>query len=306
MEEVNSIIKALRQSTGFSLQDCKIALQQADYSIEKATDILRRKYASKYSANTIMPEGASVLGVFRYSDGSFGYCQFKTQSDVVARSTELQDLIQTVFQILPSDLEEQEALRLIQCSDRFKADLDEVLIYFREPIDLVAARRRRLAENEVFANYCHTVYHERDNKSLQISKRAALVVLSTEILVSDEYRKHLTDLAISIAMTVVVSGRSDVVFSEDDVDPKVVEEFKNEKIEEARQSGKPEAAISKIVDGQLKKLYQEKVALYWNLLDASRCPWIEDTDLSIKEAILQTEQYLNVSIRIPFYKVINC
>lgn len=251
-------------------------------------------------------KSVSTLGIFRYSDSSFGYCQFKTQSDVVARSIQLQNLIKTIFQILPSDLEEQETLEFIQCNDRFKTDLDEALIYFREPVNLVTARRRILAKNEVCASYCYKVYYEEDNKDLQIGKQAAIVVLSSaEILADDLHRKHLTDLAKSIAMTVVGSGMKDVVFSEDDVDPKVVEEFKNKKTAEAQRSGKPEAAIKKIVDGQLTAFYQEKVALYWNLLDTTYCTWLKDADLSIKEAIHQTEQYLNVSISIPFYKAIN-
>lgn len=115
------LVKQLRETTGYSLSDCKSALTQTNGDILLAKQILDKKYASKYENwQTAEDFSEKVVGIFQYADNDFAYCQFEAKSDTVTRSEKLTSLMEIVFDILSSHAAASADLAFIQNDDRFK------------------------------------------------------------------------------------------------------------------------------------------------------------------------------------------
>ena len=302
--ETAQLIKQLRESTGYSLIDCKTALAQTNGSLEEAKKLLAKKYAAKYAnIEEIEDVTERVIGIFRYKDNDFAYCEFSAKSDVVTRSQALMSLMETVFQVLPPNLTESESLHFCQNNTDFTEKLEDILQYYREPLKLLRVERKVLTEHEVLGTYLHSIYSKKDN--LTVAKKAAMVVLNTSTPISIDAQKNIALLGDIIAMSIVGAGKN-MVFYENEMNPQTIMDFKNEKIAEVKEMGKPEAVIEKIVAGQLQKFYEENTICHLPLISPERCTWLNvESEISIAESIEQSEKYFNTQISVSFYKTFN-
>jgi len=195
----------------------------------------------------------------------------------------------------------------VSSNEGFKSMYDDILGYYREPIKFEKLKKKHLTKGEVFANYPHTVYHKQEGKkAYTVSKSSAPLVLKYEGELNDEGIEQIRKLAYAISMTIIGSNKAKV-FSKEELDPKMIEEFKNAKTEEAKKLGKPEAAIEKIVSGQLNKFYAENLIVHLPLISTANTPWLkvgDDGDVTVEDAIKQTEKLLNCKISVSFYKVL--
>jgi len=120
------------------------------------------------------------------------------------------------------------------------------------------------------------------------SKLGVLLELSCEtdfVARTDDFKKMANQIAMHIAAT------NPMAISEDDIDPKIIEDEKEIYKEQALAAGKPEKIVDKIVEGRLKKYYTENC-----LLDQ---PLVMDEDITIKELISNAVLKLgeNISIK---------
>ena len=166
--------------------------------------------------------------------------------------------------------------------------------------------KKKLAKGEVFASYSHNVYHKEDGKKTKrVAKTSMPLVLKYEGELDAESVEKIRKLAYTISMT-TVGFKKAKVFHEHEIDQKIIEDFKNEKMEEARKSGKPEAAIAKIVDGQLKRFLSENLIMHLPMMITEGIDWLSGgEELTVEEAIKQTEKKLNCKISIAFYKFLS-
>ena len=157
------------------------------------------------------------------------------------------------------------------------------------------------------ASYAHTDYHRSTGKKpYTVSKSVAPIVLKYEGELSKDDVDKIRKLAYAISMTIIGSNKAKV-FSADELDAKMIEDFRNKKIEEAKASGKPEAAIEKIVNGQLAKFYKENLIVHLPLISTTDLPWLKANDegeVFVEDAIKQTEKALNCKLSVSFYKVL--
>ena len=102
---------------------------------------------------------------------------------------------------------------------------------------------------------------------------------------TDDFRTFVRNIAMQIAAT------NPIAISREDVPQEVVEKEKEIYREQARQSGKPEHIIDKIVQGKLEKFFAERVLL--------EQPYIRNDDISVKDYLVETIAKLgeNITIR---------
>ena len=83
------------------------------------------------------------------------------------------------------------------------------------------------------------------------------------------------------------------VFFKEEIDQKILDDFKEQRAEEARQSGKPNKAIEKIVEGQVDKFLRENLIAHITMISTKDLTWLKLNDngeVTIEEAIKQTEE----------------
>jgi elongation factor Ts len=305
-------IKAFRESTGYSLSDCKSVLEKTNFDTAAAKEILAKKYADKYAtlANSDDVEAPEFVTKVFYDpiNSIFGYCAVRSKSDMVTRSEQMRDLLSKAFDALDhEERPEEDGFKHALTFSPFKSMYDDILGYFREPIKFEKIKKKKLTSGEVFANYAHTIYHKNEgDMQFTVAKSSAPIVLKYEGNLDEEGIEKIRKLAYSISMTIIGSNKAKV-FSKDELDPKVLEDFRNARIEEAKKAGKPEAAIEKIVSGQLNKFYQENLITHLSLISTSSTPWLKpsnDGDVTVEDAIKQTENLLGCKISVSFYKVL--
>jgi elongation factor Ts len=306
------ILRDFRSATGHSMADCKKTLIETNFDSKLANDILKKKYADKYAllASTEDVEAPEfVTKVFYDKDtGLYCYATIRSKSDVVTRSEKVRDLLIKAFELLKeTDCDSEDGFEGLLKNDVFKSEYDGLLSHFREPIKLEKIKKKKLTKGELFSNYAHTVYH-RDNgtKSYTVSKSSAPIVLKYEGDLTTEDMEKINSLAYAISMTIIGSNKAKV-FSAEELDKKMLEDFKNKKIEEAKNAGKPDAAIEKIVGGQVTKFLKENLIIYLPLISTTSLPWLKSDDngeVLVQDAITQTEKALKCNISVSFYKVL--
>jgi elongation factor Ts len=309
-EQKKEIFKNFRAQTGYSLGDCKKTLEETGYDMNKARDILAKKYAAKYSMGAEsgdMETPEYVTKVFHTENGDYGYLAFRAKSDVVTRSEKMHTLMNKAFEALEKEIEDDlKGFDIISTNDAFKNAYDELLTFYREPIKLERINKKKLQKGEVFASYSHNVYSKEDGKEThRVAKTSMPIVLKYEGDLDNDGIEKIRKLAYAISMT-TVGFKKAKVFHEHEIDQKIIEDFKNEKAEEARKSGKPEAAISKIVDGQLKKFLSENLIMHLPMMITEGIDWLSGgEELTVEDAIKQTEKKLNCKISVSFYKFLS-
>jgi elongation factor Ts len=306
-----SKIKDFRKLTGYSVQDCKAALQETAFDFDKAKEMLAKKYKEKClsvpgsSLNAEAPEFVSKV-FFDEVNNIFGYAGARAKSDMVTRSEKMRDLLVKAFDILDIDIDENSGFDFLSKDPLFDQELQDFSGYYREKFGIDFIKKKKLTKGEIMANYSHDVYHKKDgNISYKISRLSAPVILKYEGELSSEDVEKIRKLAYAISITSVGANKP-LVFEEKELDQKTLDDYREQKAEEAKKSGKPEKIIDGIVNGQVEKFKKESLASELALLSIENLPWLKAGDngeLVVKDAIAQTEKALNCKISVSFYKV---
>ncbi len=234
-------VKALRERSGAGMMDCKGALDEADGNIDKALEVLRLK-GLKGVAKREGRTTSNGLIVARVNGGAGYLIELACETDFVAKAPkfiELADKVadavaaagaETLEAALAADLGGQTVLAAIN---------DEAAI-MGEKVEL---RKVASLKDAAIDAYLH-----RTSKDLP-PQVGVLVAYSG----SDAETAH--DVAVHIA------AFSPSVLTRDDVDAEVVATERRIAEETARNEGKPEAALSKIVEGRVTGFFKENVLL---------------------------------------------
>ena len=232
-------VKALREKSGAGMMDCKSALDEADGNVEKAMEVLRLKGLKGVTKR----EGRSTsngLIVARVSGGTGWLVELACETDFVAKAAVFIALADKVADaIVASGAKTLEAALAADLGGKPVADAinDEAAI-MGEKVEL---RRVAVAEGEAVDAYLH-----RTSKDLP-PQVGVLVAYSG----SDAETAH--DVAVHIA------AFSPTALSRDEISAEVVATERRIAEETARNEGKPEAALAKIVEGRVNGFFKENV-----------------------------------------------
>jgi len=239
------MVKALRDKTGAGMMDCKAALTETNGDMEAAIDWLRKKGLSKAAKKAGRVAAEGLVGVV--SHGNIGaLVEVNAETDFVARNDEFKDFVKTAARLA---LAEEGDLAKLLSRSMGNATVQQTLTDLVAKIGENMSVRRTImlaVDPGVVAAYVH------NPASPELGKIGVLVALK-----STADKDKLNTLGRQIAMH--VAAASPLALSPEHLDPAVVAKEREIQIEIARQSGRPENVIEKMLEGRMRKFYEESV-----------------------------------------------
>jgi elongation factor Ts len=264
-----SLVKELREKSGAGMMDCKKALTENAGDVEASVDWLRTKGLSKAAkkADRVAAEGLVVVA----SDGKTAVAvEVNAETDFVARNDLFQALARNAGKAgLTADTVEGVAETVADEITNLIATIGENMVVRRFAKHSVA--------NGVVASYIHNAV------APDLGKIAVLVAVE-----STGDAAALNDMGRKIAMH--VAATQPLSLSTDDLDPAAVEHERTILTDKAREEGKPEAMIDKIVDGQISKFQREVVLL--------KQPFVMNPDQTVEQLIADTAKALGTDVKV--------
>ena len=239
-----ALVKELRDTTGAGMMDAKKALTETNGDMEAAIDWLRTKglaKAAKKSGRTAA-EGLVAVKV----EGNRGVAvEVNAETDFVAKNAEFQAMVSQIAgaAVSAADLDALNAADL-----GGKSVADTITAKIATIGENMSLRRMAAVEGDVVVSYVHNAAGE------GMGKIGVLVAMKGG------------DEAFGKQVAMHIAAANPASLSEADLDPAVVEKERNVQIEIARESGKPEAVIEKMIVGRMQKFLAEVTLLGQNFV----------------------------------------
>lgn len=244
-----SLIKELREKTGAGMMDCKAALNENDGDMETAIDWLRTKGLAKAAkkAGRVAAEGLVAVAT---ADGNGAVVEVNAETDFVARNDIFQAMVKDIVDVALGVGGDEAKVRAAEYPGASKSVDDQVTEMVGKIGENMSFRRSAgLSVNPgVVASYIHNSITD------GMGKIGVLVALKS----SGDAAK-LNALGRQVAMHIAATGP--LALSEKDLDQDLVERERQVLIAEAKESGKPDNIIEKMVEGRIRKYYEEVVLL---------------------------------------------
>ncbi|WP_018698383.1 translation elongation factor Ts [Amorphus coralli] len=271
-------VKELREKTGAGMMDCKKALTETDGDMEAAIDWLRKKGLSKAAKKADRVAAEGLIGVAQ-GDGSAALVEVNSETDFVARNEAFQGLVRTIAKEALASAGDRDALLAADFPGTGRSVNDEITEAIATIGENMALRRVAVLSVSpgVVATYVHNAVAD------GLGKLGVLVALESE-----GKADVLNELGRKIAMH--VAAVNPLAVTPDEVDPAVVERERTVYADQARQSGKPENIIEKMVEGRLRKFYEE-VALLKQV-------FVVDPDKTVEQAVEATAAEAGAPIKV--------
>ncbi|SDG90374.1 translation elongation factor Ts [Roseospirillum parvum] len=246
MAEITAgMVKALREKSGAGMMDCKKALAETDGDIDAAVDWLRKKglAAAAKKAGRVAAEGLVAVS----TEGPKGVVvEVNAETDFVARNEQFQGFVEQVAGVALATGGDFAALSAADMPGTGKSVADAVpdmVATIGENIQL--RRSAGLAVGQgVVAGYVHNATKP------GLGKIGVLVALE-----SAGDAAALADLGKQLAMH--VAAANPLFLNRESVDTAALDRERDVLADQARASGKPEEIIEKMVEGRLRKYYEE-------------------------------------------------
>jgi elongation factor Ts len=280
MAEITAaLVKELREKSGAGMMDCKKALTETSGDIEAATDWLRTKGLSKAAkkADRVAAEGLIAVALRKDGAGMTGAAiELNAETDFVARNELFQNAGRTVAKAaLDVEGGVDQLVEAPAESGGKVSDLITTLIATIGENMIVRRFARFVVPEGVVAAYVHNAI------APDLGRIGVLVALA-----SSGDADKLTDLGRKIGMH--IAATSPLSLSTDDLDPAAVDRERAIFTEQALQSGKPANVVEKMVEGRIRKFYEEVVLL--------KQAFVMNPDLTIEQLLAQTGKELGAPI----------
>ena len=241
-------VKELREKSGAGMMDCKKALNETNGDMDSAVDWLRTKglAAAAKKSGRVASEGLVAASV---SDGVGALVELNSETDFVSRNDEFQNFAKALAEIAlgVNDLDALKAAHFPGAGRTVEEELTQKIATIGENMSL-----RRMQKVSVDAGLVVPYIH--NSVADGLGRIGVLVGLSSAV---DE--ASLTTLGKQLAMH--IAATSPASLSVDDLDPAMVQRERDVLIEQAKASGKPQDIAEKMVEGRMRKYYEEVVLL---------------------------------------------
>ncbi|SIQ00999.1 translation elongation factor Ts (EF-Ts) [Rhizobium sp. RU20A] len=277
MAEITAaLVKELREKTGAGMMDCKKALAETNGDMEAAIDWLRAKGIAKADKKSGRTAAEGLIGVA--SSGTTAVVvEINSETDFVARNDAFQDLVRGVAKVALTTDGSVEAISAAQYPATGKSVHDTItdaIATIGENMTLRRAASLSVTDG-VVATYIHNSVAD------GLGKLGVLVALE-----STGDKEALSAIGRQVAMH--IAATNPLAVRADEVDAAVAERERNVFIEQSRASGKPDNIIEKMVEGRMRKFFEE-VAL---LSQA----FVINPDLTVEAAIKEAEKTVGAPI----------
>lgn len=244
-----SAVKELREKTGAGMMDCKKALGETDGDMDAAVDWLRKKglAAAAKKAGRVAADGL-VAAVAEGNKGAL--VEINAETDFVARNEQFQGFVNEVAKIAVAVDGDADAIMAADYPGTGRNVADELtdkIATIGENMSFRRAEALSVSEG-VVAAYVHSAV------APGLGKIGVLVGLE-----SSGDAAALQALGKQLAMH--VAAAQPLFTTKEDVDQTALDRERDVLSEQARASGKPEEIIAKMVEGRLRKYYEEVVLI---------------------------------------------
>ena len=249
-----SMVKELRESTGAGMMDAKKALTETSGDFEAAVDWLRTKGLAKAAkkSDRIAAEGLVAVSV----DGPNGVAiEINSETDFVAKNAEFQEMVRGIAEVA-LNVDSVEALADADFQGKKVSEVvTDKIATIGENLSL---RRISKISGDQVVSYVHNAAAD------GMGAIAVLVALKGS---SQEFGRQ-------VAMHIAAANPQ--ALSNNDLDPSIIEREKSVLTEQARESGKPDQVIEKMIEGRMKKFFSEVTLLGQD--------FVIDPDLTVQAA----------------------
>ncbi|MCE8511560.1 elongation factor Ts [Ruegeria pomeroyi] len=234
-----ALVKELRDATGAGMMDAKKALTETDGDMEAAVDWLRTKGLAKAAKKSGRTAAEGLVAVV--VDGGKGVAvEVNSETDFVAKNGEFQDMVGKIASAALA-VDDVDALLAADLGGKNVADtLTDKIATIGENMSV---RRLAKIEGETVVTYVHNA------ATAGMGKIGVLVAMKGG------------DEALGKQVAMHIAAVNPAALSEAELDPAVVEKEKQVQMDIARESGKPEAVIEKMIEGRMKKFVAESTLL---------------------------------------------
>jgi elongation factor Ts len=248
MSVTAALVKELREKSGAGMMDCKKALNETNGDMNSAIDWLRTKglAAAAKKSGRVASEGLIAISV----SGTLGaLVELNSETDFVSRNDDFQTFAKTLsfLALTASDIEVLKAMDYPNTGRTVAEELTHKIATIGENMSL-----RRMEKVSVESGAVVPYIHNATADGL--GRIGVLVGLS-----SSADSALLSGMGKQIAMHIAATTPASI--SVDDLDPEMVARERDVLIEQAKASGKPQEIAEKMVEGRLRKYYEEVVLL---------------------------------------------
>ena len=256
MEITASLVKELRERTGAGMMDCKAALKDANGDIESAIEIMRKSGAAKAAkkAGRIAAEG--IISI-KQKENNIVMIEVNCETDFVAKDDNFLSFSEAIVDvIMEHDVNDIDNLLKLNFENQTIEEATQQLV-------------TKIGEKVTIRRF----------EKCSITNQAGIYLHGTRIGVVVEIEGGDQELAKDIAMHIAAS--KPLYINEDNVSKEVLDKEREIYAAQAKESGKPEEIIKKMVDGRIKK-YIKEITLLGQ-------PFVKDPDQSIERILKSAE-----------------
>jgi elongation factor Ts len=271
-------VKELREATGVGMMDCKKALEETAGDMEAAIDWLRTRGLAKAAkkAGRIAAEGLVGISV----EGTKGaIVEVNSETDFVARNEQFQAIVGNVSKLAADaggSTEKLAEMPFPGTGRSVAAELTDAIAKIGENMNL-----RRSAVIEVKDGAIGSYVHNSVKPGM--GKLGVLVGLE-----STGDKAALLALGKQLAMH--IANTNPLSVSPDDIDPAIVAKEREIFTEQAKESGKPAEVIEKMVEGRVRKFYEEQTLLAQT--------FVIDGESKVKDVVAKAEKEAGAPIKV--------
>jgi len=242
-------VKELREATGVGMMDCKKALAETGGDMEAAIDWLRTRGLAKAAKKAGRVAAEGLVGVV--TDGTQGaIVEVNSETDFVARNEQFQAIVGTIAKLALKTNGDAAALSETAYPDTGRSVADELTNAIATIGENMNLRRCAvITVNEgVIGSYVHNAV------------KPGLGKLGIIVGLESAGNKDVL-LALGKQLAMHIANTKPLSISPDDLDPAVVDRERAIFTEQAAASGKPAEIVAKMVEGRVRKYYEEVTLL---------------------------------------------
>lgn len=266
MAEISAAaVKSLRDRTGAGMMDCKRALEEAAGDEEKAIDLLRQKGAAKAAKRATRETTEGAVAIEGEEEGPVAMVEVTCETDFVARNEEFLAFAGRAARFAAgADARQGEVvdgsdLLDLPGAEALRSELTGLRAKIGENLGVGRFVRWELDAGSVIGRYIH------------FGNKIGVLV---ELAGGDE-TTAATEMARDVAMHIAATDPAGI--SPDDIPVEARERERAVLSEQARQEGKPPQIVEKIVEGRMRKFYEQNALLYQ--------AFVKDPDMTVGELL---------------------
>lgn len=254
MPEINAKdVMALRNETGLSMMECKKALEECGGDAEKAKDFLRKKLKGKMDTRTDRAAGEGrVVTAVDPSGKSAVIVELRAETDFTAKNEMFTAAANSIAQMAL-----KMAAGLIAPTPDMTKLIDDIRIKTGENASIARVQKLDGGANVKFGTYVH---HD--------GKKGAILVGEGNLP---------EDLARSVCMHIIAKDPAPKGVTANDIPADIVDRERKFRIDQAMESGKPKEIAEKMVEGGMRKFFEEIALL--------EQPFVMDESKKVKEML---------------------